>query len=151
MKLLSGPSNKNKKYGSTENEDLTLAPLLSDCQPEDLSYPNASSHQQSRRIRLSSDADDTDRSALPWSWPRRIKVALLTLLLVLMTVLLLFLPEEAYNERVVTVTEDDPVVYDLDRAYRQQGRDSEKIMRVRIDGSFIPEEATNLARFGDLT
>ena len=87
-----------------------------------------------------------DDPKVKWKWPRKLKVLLLTLAVVLMTVVLLFFPEEDYNERVVTVAWDDPISFDLDQAYREQGRNSGKIMRLVLEGSFMPDEAVDLAR-----
>ena len=82
-----------------------------------------------------------------WKWPRRLKVGLLTLAVIAMTVILLFFPEEYSNERVATVIRGDPLIFDLDQAYQEQGRNSEKIMRLELEGSFLPDEATNLAQY----
>ncbi len=71
----------------------------------------------------------------------------MTLAVVAMTVILLFFPEEDSSRRVVTVAEGDPLTFDLDQAYLEQGRDSEKIMRIVLQGSFMPEEVTELAKY----
>lgn len=37
------------------------------------------------------------------------------------------------------------VVYDLDKEYHDKGRESERILRVTVEGNLLPEELTYLA------
>ena len=75
-----------------------------------------------------------------WTWQRKLKVALLTLICVLVTVFLLLLPESRYNSAIETVSARKPLVYDLDRIYAEKRRSNEKVLRVTLMGSFVDPE-----------
>ena len=72
-----------------------------------------------------------------WTWQRKLKVAILTLICVLVTVFLLILPEARYNSSIVTVSEQKPLIYDLDMIYAEKRRSNEKVLRVTLLGSFV--------------
>ena len=75
-----------------------------------------------------------------WTWQRKLKVAILTLICVLVTVFLLLLPEARYNSAIVTVSERKPLIYDLDMIYAEKRRSNEKVLRVTLMGSFVDPE-----------
>jgi hypothetical protein len=83
---------------------------------------------------------DHDNPSQKWKWQRKLKVAILTLGCIVMTVFLLFLPEARTSTSIVTVSKQNPIVYDLDKTYREQGRSSEKMLRVTLRGSFVASE-----------
>ena len=56
-----------------------------------------------------------------WSWQRKLKVAILTLMCILFTVFLLILPEAWVQTEIVSVSEQKPLVYDLDKLYAEEG------------------------------
>lgn len=77
-----------------------------------------------------------------WTWQRKLKVAILTLICVLVTVFLLLLPEARYNSAIVTVSEGKPLIYDLDMIYAEKRRSNEKVLRVTLLGSFVDPDFT---------
>ena len=52
-----------------------------------------------------------------WSWPRKIKVAILTFVCLTVTGLLLFFPEEVVRKRIVEVDRRSPVQLEIDTSY----------------------------------
>ena len=94
---------------------------------------------------ISLDVDtliEHDSPSHRWTWQRKLKVAILTLICVLVTVFLLLLPEARYNSAIVTVSERKPLVYDLDKIYAEKRRSNEKVLRVTLMGSFVDSDFT---------
>ena len=89
---------------------------------------------------------DQEQDKKPWHWARKLKVFLLTVVCIIVTVLLLFLPEESSNLKIVTVDRNQDYVVDIDEIYLSQSfSSSQTILEVTLEGSFIAYEFTSLA------
>ena len=74
----------------------------------------------------------------PWSWQRKLKVVILTLMCILFTVFLLILPEAWVQTEIVSVSQHKPLVYDLDKLYieHEEGQ-IDTVLRVTLLGHFL--------------
>ena len=61
-----------------------------------------------------SDEEEINR---PWHWSRKLKVFALTVLCIVITILLLFLPEQVANYNLITVENHVDYVIDVDQLY----------------------------------
>lgn len=85
--------------------------------------------------------------SVPWKLSRKAKVFALTLVCIIVTILLLFLPEQISNDNLISVQKSDSYVIDIDELYSTGKKTpSDNILEVWLHGSFIPEELTPLAR-----
>jgi hypothetical protein len=83
----------------------------------------------------------------PWHWARKLKVFVLTLLCIIITVILLFLPEETTNLNLITVEQGSDYRIDIDNLYSNSRKGpSDNILEVWIKGSFLTPALTSLAR-----
>ena len=90
-----------------------------------------------RRVSIAVDALIVhDSPEHHWSWQRMLKVAILTLMCILFTVFLLILPEAWVQTEIVSVSEQKPLVYDLDKLYAEEGQ-SDTVLRVTLLGHFL--------------
>ena len=81
---------------------------------------------------------DQEQDKKPWHWARKLKVFLLTVVCIIVTVLLLFLPEESKKMEIVTVDRNLDYVVDIDEIYQDQSfSSSQTILEVTLEGSFI--------------
>ena len=60
---------------------------------------------------------EEDTKAKSWHWTRKCKVFLLTTICVIVTVVLLLVPQEMFSMNVITVAENDDYVIDIDQLY----------------------------------
>ena len=84
---------------------------------------------------------DNDRPDVKWSWRRRLKVIILTSVCLIITVLLLFLPEQELTSNVIEIKESVPLLVSLDKIYGgQDGYTKLRLLEVILTGSFAPED-----------
>ena len=62
---------------------------------------------------------DEEEINSPWHWSRKLKVFALTVLCIVITILLLFLPEQVANYNLITVENNVDYVIDVDQLYIQ--------------------------------
>ena len=86
---------------------------------------------------------DQEQDKKPWHWARKLKVFLLTVVCIIVTVLLLFLPEESKKMEIVTVDRNLDYVVDIDEIYQDQSfSSSQTILEVTLEGSFIGKKSS---------
>ena len=91
---------------------------------------------------------DEEEINSPWHWSRKLKVFALTVLCIVITILLLFLPEQVANYNLITVENNVDYVIDVDQLYNQSRTQSleNSLLEVTIKGSFLVPELTSLSR-----
>ena len=81
-----------------------------------------------------------------WSWPRKLKVGILTLVLIASTVLLLVIPELNTDSSLITVSPFKPTVIEVDSKLDANNQ-LNKVIETTIRGSLVPENDLNFSRF----
>ena len=89
---------------------------------------------------------DQEEINKPWHWSRKLKVFALTVLCIVFTILLLFLPEQVANYNLITVEKYVDYVIDIDQLYNQSNSRENSLLEVTIKGSFLTPELTALSR-----
>ena len=81
---------------------------------------------------------DNEKDQKPWHWARKFKVFVLTGICIVMTVLLLFLPEQRADLKLITVSQDLNYGIDIDEIYNMSRKEPQDThLQVKIKGRVL--------------